>query len=164
MSSINVDEIDLTILSLLQEDGRMTHAAIGKVVGLTGPSVYARVQRLEQSGTIKKYTALLDARTLALDVTAFIRISATHGSAADTSDFEAWIRSEPRILECHDVDGEDTYFLKVKVQSTVALRELLWEIVAHEAVTRTVTSIVLHTVKEQTNILLPGTEGYDSDV
>lgn len=158
MSSSSVDDTDLAILGLLQQDGRMTHAAIGKAVGLTGPSVYARVQRLEQSGLIKRYTALLDARRLSLDVTAFIRVSA-YGTHAQNSDFEDWVRDEPRILECHDVDGEDTYFIKVKVQSTDKLRELLWELVSHEVVSRTVTSIALHTVKEQTNIVLPNKGG-----
>ncbi len=162
MNNISVDDIDLTILGLLQQDGRMTHAAIGKAVGLTGPSVYARVQRLEQSGTIKRYTALLNARNLALDVTAFIRVSA-YGSAEDTGNFETWVQDDLRILECHDVDGEDSYFIKAKVKSTAALRELIWEIVSHEVITRTVTSIVLHTVKEQTDILLPNAEGDVTD-
>jgi len=152
--SINLDNIDLVILDLLQQDGRITHAAIGKEVNLTGPSVYARVQRLEQSGTIKQYTAMLDASKLGLILTAFILVQ-SRGGTDEIVPFEKWVLAEPRILECHEVDGEYTYLLKAKIESPEVLRVLLGEILSFDVIARTVTSIALYTVKEMSHLSLP---------
>jgi Lrp/AsnC family transcriptional regulator, leucine-responsive regulatory protein len=145
-----LDDIDLKILSLLQEDGRMSHVAIGKEVNLTGPSVYARVQRLEREGVIRRYTALLDPVALGQGLLAFVRV--TTGLERDLKlrdEFESFINNEPQILEAHDVDGEDSYVLKVRTASPQTLRELLARIRSFPFVTRTITSIALVTVKER---------------
>ena len=57
---MTLDDIDLKILHLLIQDGRISHTAIAKETDLSGPSVYARVQRMEREGIIKGYTALLN--------------------------------------------------------------------------------------------------------
>ena len=145
-----LDDIDFKLLSLLEEDGRMSHVALGKEVGLTGPSVYARVQRLERDGVIRRYTALLDAAAIGQELLAFVRV--TTGSESDRSrqaEFEYFILREPQILEAHDVDGEDSCVLKVRTASPQALRELLATLRAFPFVTRTITSIALETIKER---------------
>lgn len=142
-----LDEIDLGILRLLQSDGRATHAALGKEVGLTGPSVYSRIKRLERAGVIRGYTALVDPGALNQALVAYLRVG-TRASADEQEPFETFVLAEPRILECHDVDGEDSYLLKVRVGSPRTLRALLAEIRALPGITRTVTSIALETVKE----------------
>lgn len=142
-----LDDIDLQIMRLLQEDGRISHAALGKAVGLTGSSVYARVQRLEREGVIRGYTTLLDPEALGQGMMAFIRVGA--GAAIELDDpFERFVLDEPQILECHDVDGEDSFVLKVRTASPQTLRTLVARIRSLPGVNRTVTTIALGTVKE----------------
>lgn len=149
---MTLDEIDLKILELLQEDGRQSHTAIGKATDLTGPAVYARIQRMERDGIIKGYSVLLDAEKIGRPLAAFVRVG-TLASADIDSPFEQFVLNEPQILECHDVDGEDSYILKVRTSTPKALRDLLAKIRAIPGVTRTITSISLITIKE------PGTAG-----
>lgn len=149
---MTLDDIDLKILELLQDDGRLSHAAIGKVIDMTGPAVYARVQRLEREGVIKGYAVLLDPEKVERPLAAFVRVG-TAANADFDSPFEQFVRGEPEIIECHDVDGEDSYILKVRTASPRSLRDLLARIRSIPGVTRTITSISLITIKE------PGTAG-----
>ncbi|QBD78038.1 Lrp/AsnC family transcriptional regulator [Ktedonosporobacter rubrisoli] len=147
--SIELDDIDLKILQSLQEDGRISHAALGKAVGLTGPSVYARILRLEREGVIKRYTTFFDPDKIGQHVVAFVRVTTrTAFSDAEQEGFEQFVMKEPQILECHDVDGEDSYILKIRTSSPQTLRQLLKELRMLPFVARTVTSIALATIKE----------------
>ena len=146
-TAFDLDEVDLEILRLLQADGRATHAAIGKVVGLTGSSVYSRVRRLERVGVIRGYTTLIDPGALGQSLVAYMRVG-THADADEQGPFEEFVRGEPQVLECHDVDGEDSYMVKIRTATPQTLRSLLVRIRALPGVTRTVTSIALLTIKE----------------
>lgn len=142
-----LDDIDLKILTLLQANGRMSHSAIGKEVDLTGPSVYARIQRLEESGVIAGYTVLINPDTVEQGLLAYIRIQTT--VTEDLFEiFEEYVRDNPAILECHDMAGEDSYFLKTRVADTGHLQELIAEIRRYLPGSRTITSIAMLTVKE----------------
>lgn len=146
---MELDEVDRKILKLLQKDGRLAHAVIAKKVGLTGPSVLARVRRMEEVGVIRGYSVLLDHAALGQPLVAFIRVTlagtpATKGENA----FEAFVKREPAVLTCHSIDGEDSYMLHVRAASTDALQSLLNQLRAIRNVSRTVTSIALGCVKE----------------
>ncbi|MEY9964047.1 Lrp/AsnC family leucine-responsive transcriptional regulator [Streptacidiphilus sp. MAP12-16] len=144
-----LDAVDREILRILQADGRATHAAIAKTVGLTGPSVYSRVRRMERDGVIRGYTTLIDPQALNQGLVAHMRV-VTRADADEQQPFETFVHGEPQVLECHDVDGEDSYVLKVRTGSPQTLRLLLARIRAIPGVTRTVTSIALETIKEPT--------------
>jgi Lrp/AsnC family transcriptional regulator, leucine-responsive regulatory protein len=146
-TSSGLDDTDLRILTILQADGRATHAAIGKTIGLTGPSVYSRIRRMERDGIIRGYTTLIDPRALQQDLVAHIRVT-TDADETEQEPFETFVAGEPQVLECHDVDGEDSYLLKIRTASPQSLRLLLAHIRAIPGVTRTVTSIALQTIKE----------------
>ena len=145
---MNLDDTDLRILQLLQADGRTSRAAIGEAVGMTGPSVYARIKRLEDEGIIRAYTVHLDPKQVGQGLLAFVRVLTQSVPLAQEGDFERYMLSEPRVLECHDTDGEDSYLVKVRVGSLEELRELVNEIRAKPTVVRTVTSVAMVTVKE----------------
>lgn len=151
----SVDETDLAILRILQANGRATHAAIGKAVGMTGPSVYARIKRMERAGTIRGYTALVDPAALGQGLVAIVRVGVS-ASADEQEPFESIVRADPQVLECHDVDGEDSYVLKVRTASPRSLRRLLADLRAIPGVTRTVSSIALETVKDVTATAVVG--------
>ncbi|HVF53003.1 MAG TPA: Lrp/AsnC family transcriptional regulator, partial [Actinomycetota bacterium] len=76
----SVDAIDRHILRLLRQDGRMPHAAIAKEVGLSGPAVHERVRKLERSGVIAGYTAILDPHALDRSHVAFVLVTLSEGN------------------------------------------------------------------------------------
>jgi Lrp/AsnC family leucine-responsive transcriptional regulator len=149
---LELDEIDLGILSILQENCRVSLAKIGEQVDLSPPSVVERLKKLEDSGLVKGYHAVLDARRLGLDVTAFIGVSIGHPKAIDG--FEAEIAAVEGVLECHHVTGGYTLLLKVKTHNTSSLEALISRIRSIEGVERTETMVVLSTHSEKTQLQL----------
>lgn len=141
-----LDIIDLKILSILQSHGRCHLAEIAKEVDLSSPAVMERVKKLEAHGVIKSYHAVLDARKVGKDVTAFVGVSVVHQRYID--EFAAHMVRQRDVLECHHVTGEESFILKVKTANTFSLEKLLGEIRSLEGVTRTVTRVVLSTPKE----------------
>ena len=75
---MSLDSLDRHILSLLQENCKLSLNRIGERVGLSAPSVVDRIRKLEENGVIRGYTAVLDARKLGKDITAFIGVSIHH--------------------------------------------------------------------------------------
>ena len=142
-----LDAIDLKILYIPQNNGRTRLADIAEEVELSAPAVMERVKKLEASGVIKGYQALVDGKKVGKDVTAFVGVS-TVGNQRDIDNFAARMLRHQDVLECHHVTGDESFILKVKSANTGSLEKLLGEIRSVEGVTRTVTKIVLSTAKE----------------
>jgi Lrp/AsnC family leucine-responsive transcriptional regulator len=141
-----LDQIDLKILYILQNHGRRRLAEIAEEVDLSAPAVMERVKKLESTGVIKGYQALLDSKKIGKDITAFIGVSI--GNQRDMNNFAARMLHHGDVLECHHVTGDESFILKVKSANTGSLEKLLGEIRSVEGVTRTVTRVVLSTAKE----------------
>src|SRR5207244_11402612 len=110
---------------------------------LGGPGVLARLHRLDAAGIVPGYRAILDARRIGLDITAFIGVLITHPSRI--GDFERQVAALGDVLECHHVTGEHTLLLKVKTANTSSLERLLSQIRSLDGVPRAETMIVLST-------------------
>jgi Lrp/AsnC family leucine-responsive transcriptional regulator len=143
---MELDSVDRHILALLQENCKLSLVKIGERVGLSAPSVIERIKKLEESGVIRGYTAILDARKLGKDITAFIGVFIDHPKLI--SRFEKEIDRLEDVQECHHVTGQHTVLLKVKANNTSALEELIRKIRSIEGVSRTETSVVLSTYTE----------------
>lgn len=151
-----LDRIDRHILRLLREDGRMSHTAIAKAVGLSGPAVHERVRKLEQKGVISGYTAILDPAALDRTHVAFIMVTLSEGSEfAVDEPIVARICEEPDVLEFHRIAGEDCYLIKVRTATNKDLERLLRRIRIIRGVARTRTTIVLSTELERPTIGVP---------
>ncbi len=146
------DVTDVKILAILQGHGRYHLAEIAKEVGLSAPAVMERVKKLESRGIIKGYHALLDAKKVGKDITAFIGVSISHQRYIDA--FASYMVRHHDVLECHHVTGDESFILKVKTANTASLERLLGEIRSMEGVTGTVTKVVLSTSKESPAIAL----------
>ena len=151
-----IDGIDRQLLDELQSDSKRSLKDIGAAVGLSAPSVMERVRKLENAGIIKGYHALLDARKVGLDISAFIGVSIS--SPAELAEFETWVESIPQILECHHVTGGHTLLLKVKTRNTEDLEKLISRIRSMEGVASTETMVVLSTHTERVEVALPPSE------
>lgn len=146
------DDIDLHILALLQENCKLPLARIGEKVGLSAPSVIERIKKLEDNGVITGYRAILNARRLDKDVTAFIGVSIGHPKLI--GEFEQEVARLDDVQECHHVTGLHTLLLKVKTANTSSLEELISKVRSIEGVDRTETMVVLSTHTERTQIAL----------
>jgi Lrp/AsnC family transcriptional regulator, leucine-responsive regulatory protein len=147
---IALDEIDLKILKMLQENGRIKRNEIAQATGLSVPSVSERMKKLEDAGIIKGYTAILDSKKLGKDITAFVFVSID--SSKNYPLFIERVMDVDEILECHSITGEGSHLLKVKTENTSTLEKLLARIQSWPGVTGTRTNIVLSTIKETTRI------------
>jgi Lrp/AsnC family transcriptional regulator, leucine-responsive regulatory protein len=148
MSARKLDDIDRALLRALTADGRQTVRALAREVGLSDPSVRDRVQRLERERVIAGYHAAIDPAAAGGATCAFVALRFGAGELAKATINDA-LRAEACVLEVHEVAGEDCYLLKVRVESTEALAEVLDRIRALPAVASTGTTIVLRTLFER---------------
>lgn len=159
-----LDAIDRRILRLLREDGRISHAAVAKSVGLSGPAVHDRVRKLEAAGVISGYTAVLDPVALERSHVAFVLVTLSEGSEfAIDEPIVARICEESDVLEFHRVAGQDCYLIKVRTATNKDLEQLLRRIRLIRGVARTRTTIVLSTELEQPSIGVPEPAGRPSE-
>lgn len=108
-----LDPIDRQILRELQADGRMTNVDLAARVGLTAPPCLRRVRTLEEEGTIRGYHADLDASRLGYGITVFAMVSLKTQAEADLQAFEAHVASLDPVRECHMLNGEIDFMLKI---------------------------------------------------
>jgi Lrp/AsnC family transcriptional regulator, leucine-responsive regulatory protein len=140
-----VEDLDREIVRLLTRDGRMSYTDLGRATGLSTSAVHQRVRRLEERGVITGYAAVVDPDAVGLPVTAFVSITPLDPSQPD--DAPERLAGIEAIEACHSVAGDESYILKVRVTSPVALEALLGQIRAIANV-RTRTTIVLSTPYE----------------
>ena len=146
-----IDEIDQRILLLLQQNARLSNAAVAEEVGLTVSTIHERVKKLERKGIIKGYVAVVDAEAVGKPITAFIRLNADSASLnyiESKRSVQEVCLAEPNVLECHGVAGDDCYILKVRAAGPKDLEKLLERIRTNAQVSKSTTSIVLSTFKE----------------
>lgn len=146
-----MDWIDHRLVQALQVDGRATQLELSKQVKLSQPATAERMRKLEDAGVITGYSARVDATKLGKDVTAFVGVSIEHPKYFEQ--FAKKVLGLDEVLECHRVAGADSYLLKVKTATTGTLDALLVETLRTiPGVTRTNTTIVLSSVKEETRV------------
>ncbi|MFZ1080691.1 MAG: Lrp/AsnC family transcriptional regulator [Candidatus Kryptoniota bacterium] len=143
-----LDPIDHRLLEILQKNARTRLNDMAQQLGLTIPTISERIQKLEDRGVIKGYTAILDAKRLGKDITAFITVSID--SSKHYQMFMERARETEEILECHSVTGEGSHLIKVRAENTNTLEKLLSRIQSWPGVLSTKTSVVLSTIKEST--------------
>ncbi len=142
-----MDMTDHKIIEILQKDGRISMKDLGKIVGLTSPAVSERVKRLEESGIIEGYKAIINPDALGRVIKAFIHISLPNNMYKKFLD-EA--RKDDRIVECHHITGDDCSVLKVIVKDMYELEEVIDSI---KELGSTKTSVILSTPIQSKAIL-----------
>ncbi|MEZ5427607.1 MAG: Lrp/AsnC family transcriptional regulator [Pyrinomonadaceae bacterium] len=147
-----IDEIDTKILNIIQQNARIANAEIARQVGLAPSAVLERLRKLEERGVIRGYAAEVDPAQVGLGLTAFISVR-TNECCYET---DAYLSEIPEVLEIHDVAGDYSYLLKVRVKDTEELSRLLREKLTNVSnIASTKTTVVLQTIKESTALPLP---------
>lgn len=147
-----LDTIDIKILNFLQKNARTKRNVMAEAVGLSLPSLSERLKKLEERNIIEGYYAKVNRKSFHYDLMAFITVIMS--TSKKYSELGEHVNETPEILECHAVLGEGSHILKVLVKDTESLEKLLSKVQSWNGVIRTMTSFVLSTIKETTEINL----------
>ncbi len=150
---ITIDQVDRDILVNLQNDGRSSASHIASEIGMSIPAVTDRIKKLQESGIIMGFTAVLNHRKVGLDVSAFITVISE--SSSHYSDVVRKTNKSPEIIQCFTTTGNGSHVLFALVENTHALEKLLRKIQSWPGVMRTETQIILSSYKEINAIQIP---------
>lgn len=142
-----MDDIDARIVALLQENARRSFQDIGSHVALTAPAVKRRVDRLQQRGVVRGYTAVLDSAAVGWPTHAIVELICEGRMAG--ADVLAAVESHPEVTAAYTVAGEAAAILHVRARDTVHLEQTLERVREAPGVIRTQTQIVLSTLLER---------------
>ncbi|MCK5201859.1 MAG: Lrp/AsnC family transcriptional regulator [Spirochaetales bacterium] len=150
---IKLDKINRKILGLLQQNSSITNSDLSKVVGLAPATTLERVKKLEASGIIKGYVALVDQKKIGKPITAFVEISMVNHSAAAIKEFSKKIIELPEVLECHHLAGDKDFLLKVVTEDIETYRNFAMDkLAAIPGIGNVCTLFTLDTIKDSTGI------------
>lgn len=111
--SLKLDKLDLRILGILQQDGRITNQKLAEQVNLSPSSCLQRVRRLEQEGVIGSYHAHLNLDSIARHIMCIATVSLKNHTQEEFNAFESLIKTIPEVVECYTVSGESDFLLRV---------------------------------------------------
>jgi DNA-binding Lrp family transcriptional regulator len=150
---MSFDRIDRQILAHLQQDGRMTNVELAERVGLTAPPCLRRVRALEEAGVIRGYHADLDPASLGFPITVFAMVSLRSQAERDLAAFEAHVAEIPEIRECHMLNGEIDFILKIVASDLKSFQEILTtHLTPAPNVASVKTSLTIRTAKSTSGI------------
>jgi len=151
-SKIKLDATDHKILVELQADGRITNVELARRVGISPPPCLRRLRALERAGVIKGFHADVDTKALGYEVTVFAMVGLHSQAEADLKAFEALVASWPMVRECHMLNGEIDFILKIVAPDLSTFQSFLTErLTSAPNVANVKTSLTIRTSKR-----LPG--------
>jgi DNA-binding Lrp family transcriptional regulator len=153
MAMMMLDDIDRRILAELQTDGRMTNVELAQRVGLTAPPCLRRVRTLEEDGAINGYHASLNASRLGYAITVFAMVSLKSQAESDLRAFEEHVAGLPQVRECHMLNGEIDFVLKIVAHDLQEFQAFLTsELTTAPHVAGVKTSLTIRTSKHQPGV------------
>ena len=155
MPNIDIDKIDRQILAELQLDARIANVALAERVGLSPSPCLRRVKRLEATGIIRRYSAVVDPARAGLGLSCFISVTLERTVEQALEVFEAAIVERPEILECWPITGEADFLLKIVTADLGAYERLMRDhLLRIPGISSTKTSFLLTPVKNETALPL----------
>jgi DNA-binding Lrp family transcriptional regulator len=124
---MNLDSIDLKILTELQADGALSNIELARRIHLSPSPCLARVRALEAAGVIDRYVAIANAKALGLGLNVFINISLKSQSKEALAHFEQRISEHDEVMECYLMTGDSDYLIRVAVADIAALEKFILE-------------------------------------
>lgn len=138
---LEIDSYDTRILDELQRDARISTAELSRRVHLSQPAVAERIKKLELSGVIRGYHAVVDPARLGYGIRAMVRVG-----RADYASVVKRIEQTPEVINAFNVTGEDSWMLEIAVQDVPHLDEVVSKFCL---LTETSTSIILNIARER---------------
>jgi Lrp/AsnC family leucine-responsive transcriptional regulator len=154
VSDIVLDKIDLNILRLMQQNARISNADLARELEMAPSAVLERVKKLEQKQVIVQYTTRINPAALQQKLLAFISIRSSEGIGSNVTTKE--LAKIPEVQEVHHIAGDDCYLVKVRTADSTSLMELMRNSFSKiPNILSTKTTIVLETVKEEQQLVIP---------
>ena len=149
---LTLDKLDRRIIAALQESGRLSYEELGTQIGLSASAALRRVKRLEETGVIAGYAALVSARHIGLGLSAYINVRMekhTGGNKRSPMDvFAAALQTWPEVVECVSLTGEMDYLLRIVVADMDHYTRFVMDtLLKHPSVQDCRTSFVMRPVK-----------------
>ena len=155
-----MDKLDQQLLSALQRDAEVNRAELAREVGLSHAGLHKRLSRLKNQGYIQRTVALLDRRSLGLDLLAFMLVTFRSNLRFENQDaLRQAVAGIPQVLECYTLTGTSDAILKIVVRDHRELRDLLQTLAqAQDVIDRIQTCVVLEEFKNGPELPLPSAE------
>jgi Lrp/AsnC family leucine-responsive transcriptional regulator len=146
--SHKLDETDLRILKILQESSKITNLDLSKKIGLSPAPTLERVRKLEQSGVIDSYHAVVNPNSIGLSVMTFVLVSLAWQKENALNHFLEKIKEIDEITECYIITGEADFLIKIICADIPTYEKLLFKTLSQiEEIERLKTLMTLSTVK-----------------
>ncbi len=150
---MSFDNIDKKILNILQEEGRITNTKLAKEIGISPPSMLDRVKRLENSGAIEKFVALVDMEKTGFGLLALIMVSLSLHQISSLENVKDSLIKLDEVLECYQVSGDVDFLLKVATKDMNSYKDFVNNKLSGIAGIQNIkTSFVLDTLKSTTKL------------
>jgi Lrp/AsnC family leucine-responsive transcriptional regulator len=155
--NVKLDATDRKILEILQGNSNITNAQLAKEIGLSPAPTLERVNKLESSGVIRSYHAVIDPASVGLGVSTFVMASLKGHNKDNIEKFISAIKKIPEIIECHHVTGAGDFILKIVCVDIAAYQQLMLERVSNIDVVDSLQSmVILSTFKDSKSLPIPG--------
>jgi DNA-binding Lrp family transcriptional regulator len=156
MKNIKLDATDKKILDILQRNSNITNAQLAKEIGLSPAPTLERVNKLETSGVIKSYHAVIDPASVGLGVSTFVMVTLKGHNKDNINKFIAAIKSIDEVVECHHITGAGDFILKIVCSDITAYQQLMLDKVSNiEVVDSLQSMVILSTFKDSKAVPLP---------
>lgn len=148
-----MDANDKKILELLQKDSNLTHKQIAGLLNLSVTPVYERIKRLERTGVIKKYVALVDPEKIDKSLVAYTSISLKEHTYENLKKFEKEIQQVFPVVECYHIAGQFDYLLKIVIKDMKEYQKVVIDQLAKmDNIAHVQSSFVMTEVKKSTEL------------
>jgi Lrp/AsnC family leucine-responsive transcriptional regulator len=151
----DLDNTDLQILALMQDNARISNADMARELNMAPSAVLERVKKLEQKNVITRYSARINPAAVEQKLLAFIFIRSSEGFTCSSQTAKS-LAQIPEVQEVHHIAGEDCFLVKIRTADAASLMELMRNSMQKiPNIASTKTTIVLETVKEEQQIVIP---------
>ncbi|ANG64569.1 AsnC family transcriptional regulator [Marinobacterium aestuarii] len=151
--TIKLDKTDRRMLRELQRNGRISNQELAERTSLSTAPCWRRLKKLEDSGVINRYVALLDSHKLGMQTMAFIHLSLLDHSDASIAAIDEFVEQSPEVMECYAITGSEDYLLRIVAQDMEALeRFMMQKLLKLKGVKSTNSSLVLRQKKYTTEL------------
>jgi DNA-binding Lrp family transcriptional regulator len=140
-----LDELDMKIMTLLQQDSRISFNKIAEKLGISVGTAYNRVRDLEKNGVVRGYTVILDSTKLGFELTALILIQA---EGKHLEEVETEIAKASSVIAVYDITGDYDAAIVTKFKDRASLNDFVKNLLSTSHIKRTVTNVALNVIKE----------------
>ena len=148
----NVDEVDQAIIAILSTEGRITNLELAARIGLSPAPCLRRVRRLEETGVIRGYSALIDPAALGRSFEVIVTAEVAINNQRNVQDFEEQIARLAEVTECQRLFGRPDYLIRVHVANAEAYEQFVSEqLMALPGITRVDSTMAMKIIKSSTN-------------